>query len=163
MTNLQEIWVNAYKYEDYYEVSNLGNIRNKKTKKVLKGSYNTYGYHQFTASIKGRYTTISSHRIIMNSFFGEHPNLQVNHINGNKKDNNLKNLEWCTNIENIRHSIKLGLVKKQQTGVFARDADIYLHKEYGLFIAYKEFCRLHKIPPSKNIVLKKMGNKYILT
>ena len=163
MTNVNEIWVNAYNYEDFYEVSNLGNVRNKITKKILIGSYNNYGYHQFTASINGKYKTISTHRLIMNSFYGLHQDMQVNHINCDKKDNRLCNLEWCTPKENIKHAIKNNLIKKQNKGVYANDADIYVHLEYGFFIAYKEFARLYKIPPSKNIVLKKMQNKYKLT
>ena len=163
MTNIQEKWVNAYGYENLYEVSNLGNVRNKITKQLLKGSLNTYGYHQFTASITGKYKTVSTHRIIMNSFYGENKNLQVNHINGIKTDNRLENLEWVTNKENINHAIKTGLIKKQKEGVMAHDADIYVHKEYGFFIAYKEFARLYKIPTSKELIIKKMNNKYILT
>ena len=163
MTNVQEKWINAYQFENLYEVSNLGNVRNKINKRVLVGSYNIYGYHQFTSSIKGKYKTISTHRIIMNSFYGVNPTKQVNHINGIKKDNRLENLEWVTVKENIDHAKKLGLVKKQKEGVFAYDADIYMHKEYGFFIAFKEFARLHKIPTSKEIILKKMNNKYILT
>ena len=163
MTNVHEIWINAYNYENLYEVSNMGNVRNKITQKQLVGSYNTYGYHQFTASINGRYKTISTHRLIMNSFYGLHQDKQVNHINGNKKDNRLSNLEWCTSKENVNHAIRNNLIKKQNEGVFAKDADIYVHKEYGFFIAFKEFARLYKIPTSKEVVLKKMNNKYKLT
>lgn len=163
MTNVNEIWVNAHGYEKLYEVSNLGSVRNKLTKKHLIGSYNTYGYHQFTASNNGKYTTVSTHRIIMNSFYGLNPEKQVNHINGNKKDNRLVNLEWCTPKENSIHAIINNLVKKQNEGVFAHDADIYLHKEYGVFIAFKEFAKLYKLPTRKSLIISKMNNKYILT
>ena len=40
----EEIWVNAHKNSKFYEVSNLGNIRNKKTKKILKPQKDKYGY-----------------------------------------------------------------------------------------------------------------------
>ena len=163
MTNVQEKWVNAYQFEELYEVSNLGNVRNKLNKRVFIGSYNTYGYHQFTASIQGKYRTLSTHRLIMNSFYGINPTKQVNHINGIKKDNRLENLEWVTVKENADHAKRIGLVKKQKEGVFAHDADVYVHKEYGFFIAFKDFARLHKTPTCKKTILKKMADKYILT
>lgn len=59
------------------------------------------------------YKTFKVHRLVAQVFL---PNLenkeQVNHIDGNKENNNINNLEWCTQIENMTHSYKIGLRDK---------------------------------------------------
>ena len=55
------------------------------------------------------------HRLVAKAFIPNHENKsQINHINGNKLDNSVENLEWCTNSENQRHAIKHGLVNQKQ-------------------------------------------------
>lgn len=49
------------------------------------------------------------HRLILQTFKPEGEKPQVNHINGLKTDNRVSNLEWCTNLENMQHSVKTGL------------------------------------------------------
>ena len=89
------------KIENYnnYSISNLGNVRNDKTGRILKPYIKPSGYKQVQLGRK----TIPQyiHRLVAIAFI---PNIenkpQVNHINGNKGDNRVENLEWVTASEN---------------------------------------------------------------
>lgn len=69
--------------------------------RVLKTNLSTSGYYCVTLSNRKKHYI---HRIVATTFLGEMPTkLEVNHIDGNKLNNRLENLEWVTRIENIRH------------------------------------------------------------
>ena len=91
-----------------YEVSSTGQIRNLDTGKILRPFVGTTGYWSTRMSAKGK--TFKIHRLVAKMFI---PNLlnkpQINHIDGNKLNNNIENLEWCTNGENQKHAHKIGL------------------------------------------------------
>ena len=94
---------------DNIEVSNYGKVRNKTTKKEYKQWINKWGYCLVTIvknDIKKKHYQV--HRLVMIAFVGK-SNLNVNHIDGNKKNNIISNLEYLTQKENIRHSIDNGL------------------------------------------------------
>lgn len=93
-----------------YEVSNNGKVRNKTTLKVLSSFIQNSGYDVISFS-KGR-TSIKRtiHRLVAIAFLPNINNLKyVNHIDGNKHNNTVSNLEWCTNSENILHARRTGL------------------------------------------------------
>ena len=93
-----------------YEVSNEGNIRNKKTGRILKQQIGTHGYNVLTLRKNKVPVTARVHRIVADSFYdGDHDELDVNHIDGNKLNNHISNLEFCTRKENIRHAFDTGL------------------------------------------------------
>lgn len=105
-----EIWKEVKDYEGMYEVSNLGNVRNFKTKHVLKSSLSKKGYPKVNLWKNKGYKTRPIHRLVAIAFIKN--NLykpQVNHIDGNKTNNRLDNLEWCTQEENMRHAVDMGL------------------------------------------------------
>lgn len=78
---------------------------------VLKGSTDKNGYKNVTLSLDGKQKKFLVHRIILKTFQpnNNYSKLDVNHIDGNKENNNLENLEWCTRSENILHAYKTGL------------------------------------------------------
>jgi Flp pilus assembly CpaF family ATPase len=87
-----------------YEISNLGNIRNVKTKKILK-VHKSRGYYKVKLFLNNRRIHESVHRLVAKAFLVIDKNKpQVNHKNGNKEDNRLENLEWCDHRYNIFHS-----------------------------------------------------------
>lgn len=99
---MEEIW-KPLKFNKNYEVSNFGNVRNKK-KQILSPGCTSKGY--LVVCISGKSYNI--HRLVAITFkpTPNFKNLVVNHIDCNKLNNNINNLEWCTQKYNIFHSIK---------------------------------------------------------
>ena len=95
-------------------VNNKGDVIRKRTRRVLTQSLNKKGYLQVCLSNK---VTRPTHRLVAKVFCCRPIDLfnQVNHIDGNKTNNNADNLEWTDNTGNIRHAYSNGLidVKKQ--------------------------------------------------
>jgi hypothetical protein len=114
-----EIWKDIKGYEGLYQVSNKGNVKslNRITinslgyKRKLKGKYklqrNIKGYSYTTLHKKGIRNSYGVHRLVAISFIENKKNKpQINHINGNKKDNRVENLEWCNASENQLHNYR---------------------------------------------------------
>ena len=108
-----EIWKDVVSYEGFYEVSNLGRIRNKRTKNLLTSYINEHGY-----CVIGLYNRKSSktvhyrvHRLVAYAFIGNPDKKRtVNHADGNKQNNCVENLEWATHKENLEHARRMGLI-----------------------------------------------------
>lgn len=68
------------------------------------------------SKLDGSKRTFSVHRLVMMAFnpIKDMNELEVNHIDGNKKNNKLENLEWCTTSENQIHAFKIGLNKSRK-------------------------------------------------
>ena len=107
-----EYGVDVKHYEDYYECSNLGRIRNKITGNILKGCINNKGYVRI--SLTYYKTKKFAHVLILESFY-KRPfnNAQVNHIDENKTNNKLDNLEWVTNKQNANHGTRIDRVTEK--------------------------------------------------
>ena len=104
-----EIWKNVVGYEANYVCSSKGEIKSIKRNKVLKPSKSPL-YYSVDLCKNGKIKKHLIHRIIAKAFHENAENKeQVNHINGNKLDNNVNNLEWVTRSENQLHSIRIGL------------------------------------------------------
>jgi hypothetical protein len=106
-------------YEGLYEVSNFGNIKSlsrphykRKSPITIKKVVDKYGYHyvHFTSEAKGA-KNIKVHRLVATAFITRKNTIamQINHIDGNKKNNHVSNLEWCTGKENCLHAERNGL------------------------------------------------------
>jgi hypothetical protein len=118
-----EEWKPVVGFEGLYEVSNLGQIRSLdrlvnhphgttalRKGQLLKQTVNRYGYPCCTPSKNGKKVKLTMHRIVADAFLGANTcNLDINHIDGNKLNCAVSNLEYCTRRENIQHAIKMGL------------------------------------------------------
>lgn len=105
-----EIWKET-KVHKNYQVSNMGRIRSFAwgKDKIIKGGLDERGYSRI--NIKGKKYRL--HRLIGDVFIrNPKKKPKINHKNGIKLYNRIENLEWCTNLENIRHAIKNGLARK---------------------------------------------------
>lgn len=102
-----EIFKDIVKFEDKYQISNYGNVRNKHTGLLLKPNYNKKGYQFVNLSIsKTRHIKWYIHRLVGFHFIDNPQNKpQINHIDGNPSNNCVNNLEWVTNEENQRHAV----------------------------------------------------------
>lgn len=92
-----------------YEVSNFGRVRNKKGH-IMKLQVGTHGYFQVNLDFDGKNKTKKVHRLVATAFIPNPYNKpQINHIDGNKQNNHISNLEWCTGSENVKHAFNIGL------------------------------------------------------
>ena len=123
----EEIWKDLIGFEDYYQVSNTGHVRRKLaptfykdgrvayfSQTVLKPGADKKGYLRVFLSVGSKKHTKKVHRLVAKTFIENPENLpQVNHKDCNKKNNNVLNLEWTTNLENMRHAFKNGVFKER--------------------------------------------------
>lgn len=104
-----ETWKPVKDYEELYEVSSLGRVRAIKTNKLLK-KFITNKYYSCGLSRKGHTKHLKVHRMVASSFIPNGNNYpQVNHIDGDKLNNCVNNLEWVTRQQNLEHAWKMGL------------------------------------------------------
>lgn len=123
----EEVWKDVEGYEGLYKVSSLGRVYSVPRKftrgnqkvahygKVidLDSSYEDKdGYFRIVLVKDTKTWDVYVHRLVALNFIPNPDNLpQVNHRDGNKKNNKVSNLEWCTNTENTQHSYRTGLRK----------------------------------------------------
>lgn len=116
---MEETWKSVVGYEGLYEVSSLGRVRSLRKKKFYYKKYiMNRGYAHTGLSKYNKINNFYFHRLVAQAFI---PNpdkkKEVNHIDFNRINNNISNLEWVTRKENVHHSIKAGRHSPPPIGV----------------------------------------------
>jgi HNH endonuclease/NUMOD4 motif-containing protein len=113
-TKNKEVWC-FHKNIECYVVSNKGRIKSLLTQKILKEHSTPQGYKQIGLYIRSKRKSFMVHRLVAETYIPiKNSNYyEVNHIDGNKNNNAIENLEWCTRQENLEHAHKMKLFKRQ--------------------------------------------------
>lgn len=119
MTSVPEVWKPVVGHETTHEVSSLGRIKAlpygmrhwcgkmiPQPERMLKDSSHPGGYR--TIAFRGSPREYV-HRVVMAAFVGPGKGMDVNHIDGDKTNNSLENLEYCDRKHNVHHAIRTGL------------------------------------------------------
>ena len=108
-------------YEGLYEISDTGNVKSIPRKgtrstepKIMIVSIYNHGYPQVTLTKHGKGKTARIHRLVADAFLPNPNGLpEINHIDEDKTNNNVNNLEWCTRIYNINYGNRTAKTRKR--------------------------------------------------
>lgn len=139
----KEIWKPVPDYEDLYEASNWGNLRNSVYRNgghlkhtILKPKVMHNGYLTFRVTRDKKQRFICAHRTVAKLFIlNPYGKPHVNHMDGVRHNNHVSNLEWVTISENVKHAYDTGLRKLKRTQEFAK-----CHPE-SKSIGKDDFCK----------------------
>lgn len=151
-------WKDIKGYNGKYKISDNGKVRNSKNNNILKGSINNRGYISVSLynNITKKTKCFKVHRLVAQEFIPNYQNYkEVNHIDGNKLNNNVNNLEWCNRKENMVHAAKNNLVKNGKEHSIIQ-LDMNLHY-INIYQSAKIAGQKLNIPPQS--ILKCCHNK----
>lgn len=159
-----DVWKPIVGYEGLYEVSDSGQVRSlsklcgrsKRDEKELKTFVNSFGYVKVNLFRNSCGKQFSVHRLVAEAFIPNPDNLpQVNHKDGNKQNNTVENLEWCSVSENINHAIQVlnRKSRNQPVTLVKNGTQIYFDskKEASLFLnchgkyLQRKFRKTHEV------------------
>lgn len=108
---MEEVWVVLEDWPDY-QISNYGRVYSNRRNRILKTNLGRDGYYRVNLSNVDGWKNISIHRLVALMFVsGYFDGAIVNHIDGDKTNNVVTNLEWVTHKENVNHAYSMGLNK----------------------------------------------------
>lgn len=149
---MKEIWKPIKGYEGRYEISNRGRVKslislhngkndNVRTENYIK-LYDNKGYKRVAlVNSTGKTKYMLVHRLVAYHFIGDCTDLQINHKDGVKWNNNVENLEICTASENQIHAYKLGLKKPCDNGFKKKLLLTKGGEVIEQFVSLRDLCR----------------------
>ncbi len=143
-TSLVEVWKNVDGYVGVYQVSSFGRVRSLDRMrfgrggalvplygKIMKQKTSKYGYKVIHLRRDEKVSHPSIHRLVAIAFIPVVEGKEtVNHKDGNKENNNVANLEWATNSEQMTHAVNSGLVEIRGTPKFSKEFKQKVHDYY---------------------------------
>lgn len=125
---MEEIYIPIKNSDNVYFISSHGNVKNAKGQ-ILKMQVSKTGYRLVNIKTKNLKVLTTAHRLVALHFIDNPYNKsQVNHIDGDKLNNVVDNLEWATNKENINHAFSAGLMDNSKEKAKARMKNVGLER-----------------------------------
>lgn len=126
---MKKEWKSIDGYDGLYEVSNTGEVKSLLKDRLLKPSNTTRGYLEVTLTKNKTHNKFKVHRLVAHAFLINPENKKcVNHIDGDKHNNFVSNLEWCSDSENREHAYRRELRK------MATQTEVEMYSSDGIFI-----------------------------
>ena len=157
MKTKHEIWKAIADSNGEYHISDHGQVKSYKygKERILKQALAGYLGNQYlyvVIVIQSEPTNKKIHRLVAQAFIENANNKpQVNHIDGNKLNNHIENLEWVTASENLQHAWDTGLNESQRLAVSKRVIDILTNKKYdSLTKACRENSQSYNVHKLRN-------------
>lgn len=139
---MKEIWKDIEEFDGDYQISNLGRLKSVArivngprgevhlSDRLLSQVVNKRGYIEYQITHNGNHYSRKAHRLVAIAFIDNPNNLpQINHIDGNKQNNTVENLEWCDNRHNVLHAYQNDLIKTRRVCQCDKDGNVI--KEWG--------------------------------
>lgn len=171
---MQEIWKDIKNFENYYQISNYGNVKSKDRNIVEKGTKNIQkwkgqmlkpfdngsGYLTVHIRKNGKRYVKYVHRLVAEAFIGDITNCDINHKDFNRKNNELSNLEITTRKDNINYSKKAGKYDNLYKSRTCKALKKYEKMKKDILQDIKNGIPIYKIEKKYNVnhkTLKKYG------
>lgn len=152
---MEEIWKDIKGFEGLYQVSNLGRVKSLKKDIIMKPSKHREGYLYYILRKQGR-KTFKAHRLVAITFIpNPESKPEVNHKDGNKKNNSADNLEWLTRSENAIHAKENNLIPRGNKQKFWKGF-INIFSKNGILVAQVLSLRSVRLWLQKNTNYKKI-------
>jgi len=143
---MQEKWKPIGGYEELYEISNTGRVKSyhhSHNGRIISPDKSNHGHLRIKLCRNGNKDRKLVHRLVAKSFIPNPDNKpQINHIDGNPANNNVNNLEWSTQSENIKHAYDIG--NKSKAGEAHHMNKLSENDVLEIRAAYKLGCFLQK-------------------
>lgn len=115
-----EEWRDIKDFEGLYRISNYGRIKSKRNR-ILREAHNQKGYSQICLFKDSEKHTRKVHRLVAQAFIPNPDNLpEINHIDKDKTNNTMNNLEWCDTLYNINYSLSKPIIQYDLDGNFVK-------------------------------------------